>query len=100
MTLFTGHNGMQADEGELSQIVIEEYLLSPRVLVVTHLASFPFLPLVDIVLRVTAVAVGFKFFPFLIGRMAVVTGKLFVGATQPEFRIPIVVEFDLLPAGL
>ena len=99
MTLFTGHNGMQADEGELSQIVIEEYLLSPRVLVVTVLAMLPLLTVVDIVIRVAAVAAGCQFISFFFSRMTVATGHLVVGATQREFRVLVVIELDLLPTG-
>ena len=99
MTLFTGGNGMQTDERKSSQIMVEEYLLSPRVLVVTVLAMLPFLTVVDIVIRVAAVAVGCQFISFFFSRMTVATGHLVVGATQREFRVLVVIELDLLPTG-
>lgn len=49
MTFFTGHDCMQADERELSQVMIEKYFPAPCLLVVTVVASFPLLAVVNIV---------------------------------------------------
>ncbi|MEE8303494.1 MAG: hypothetical protein V3S24_13790 [Candidatus Tectomicrobia bacterium] len=90
---------MQANERKSSQVVVEEYLPCPSVLVVTVLALLPLLTVVDIVVRVAAIAVGCQFFPFYFGCMTVVTGYFVVGSAQREFRILVVIELDLLPAS-
>jgi hypothetical protein len=100
MAFFAWDYGMQANQWKARQVVIEEYLFTPRLLVVTVIALLSFLALVNVVIRMTAVAIGAEFLPVLFSRMAIAAQYLSVCPEQSELGIRVVIEGDFFPAGL
>jgi hypothetical protein len=66
---------------------------------VALVACLPLLPFVDVVILMTAVAISLQLLSAFFRRMAAVTRHFFVGATQSEFCILVMIESDLVPAG-
>jgi hypothetical protein len=90
---------MQADEGEGRQVMVKEYFCTPSLFVVALVACLPLLPFVDVVILMTAVAISLQLLSAFFRRMAAVARHFFVGATQSEFCILVMIESDLVPAG-
>lgn len=99
VTLFAWDHGMQADKGEGRQIMVKKYLCTPSLFVMALVACLPLLSFVDVVILMTAVAISLQLRSALLSRMAAVARDFFVGATQSEFCILVMVESDLVPAG-
>lgn len=100
VTLLTLDYGMQPNQGEIRQVVVEKYLPAPRLLVVAVAASLSFLALVDVVIRMTAVAIRSQLFPVFFRHMTTAAQHFVVGPTQSKLGIPVMVEGDLFPTGL
>ena len=77
--------------------MIEAYFPSPVLLVMTLLALLPFLVLVNIVSRMTAVAAGIEFFVMGIAPVACSATDLIMLASQWKIRFSSVVKFRLFP---
>jgi hypothetical protein len=78
--------------------MIKTYFPSPVVLVMTLLALFSFLALVNIVGCMTAVAVIVELFVMGIAPMACAAAHFIMLATQREIRFAVVVKLRLFPA--
>ena len=99
VTLFAGDHGVQADEGEGRQVMVKEYFCTPSLFVVALVAFLPLLSFVDVVILMAAIAISFQLRSALLSRVAAVACHFFVGATQSEFCILVMIESDLVPAG-
>jgi hypothetical protein len=100
VALFTRRYRVQPDQRECRNVVLEEYLRTPRPLVVAATALLTLLTLVDIVLLVAAVAICIEFRARLLGGVTALTERLGVGPAQGELRVLIVIEADLVPTRL
>lgn len=61
VTLLARYDGVQTDQGETGQVVIEGHFLFPALFIVASLAALSFLPLVDVVGLVTGKAIDLEF---------------------------------------
>src|SRR5215475_1066728 len=93
---FAGHGGVQSDQGEMGQVVVEGHCLAPTGLLVTGLAGRPKLALVRVVLAMAGDASGRQPVAPGIGGVAALAGELGVAAAQGEPRL-VVVEADIGP---
>ena len=100
VALFARRHRVQPDQRECRNVVFEEYLGTPRLLVVAPSALLTLLALVDIVLLVAAVTICTDLRARSLGRMTALTEHLDMGSTQGELRVPIVIEADLVPTRL
>lgn len=99
MTLFTGYNGMQADQGKLCDVVFEAHLGAPAGFVVAARTVLALLSLVHIIDLVTGQAIGGQ--PGVVNMLLVAggTADVLVFAPESEFCPGVMVEALLCPAG-
>ena len=96
LTLFAGRSGMQANQREVRQIMIEYHLVTPAAFAVAARTILALLTAMDIVGAVTVDAAGLQF----VREIAPMTGvaqDLLVLAAQREIGLTVVIEATLGP---
>jgi len=96
VTFFTGRHGMQANQGETSDVVFEEKLFSPALGVMTLITGLTHFSIVRIFMPVTAEAIGLQF-SSEVATMAGFTLNLLVLTRQGKVGFLVMTEFRLTP---
>lgn len=97
VALLARYDGVQTDQGETGQVVVEGHFFFPALFIVTSLAALSFLPLVDVVCLVTGKAIDLEFLFIYRPFMAIPALKFAVPPAQGKVGIAVMVEGGFLP---
>jgi len=97
VAFLTGNGGVQPEQREFRELVIEPHIGLPRTLSVAPLAVLAFLTGMDVILAMARDARGVEFFFVRVHRVATLAARECMPPLQRERRVAIVIEANLAP---